>query len=105
MRPGVAHVSVRAGARATRARGAGGDFPLPEGALGRFPLQGQRAASPQVVGGMVVVGELTFGESMRHVFGCRREVVAVVVFWGLCARVVLLGLGHGRCLCIGCGLR
>ena len=63
-------------------RGAREDFPPREGAIARCPLQGQRAASPRVAGGLVVVGEVTLGESMRHVFGGVGGGVPVAVFRG-----------------------
>ena len=43
--------------------------PPREGVFGRCPLQGQLAVSLRVVGCMVVVGEETLSELMRHV--CR----------------------------------
>ena len=53
---------------------------------------------------MVVVEEVTLGESMWRVFGGGRGGVPIAVFRGPCARVVLLALGHRRRLCIGCGV-
>ena len=85
--------------------GAGQDFPPCEGAFRRCPLQGQRAASPRVVGGMVIIGKVTLCESMRHVFGGgqKRGPNRGLPRLGV-ARVVLLGLGQRRRLCIGCGV-
>ena len=40
-------------------RGTGKDFSTIEGAFSRCPLQGQRAASPRVVHGVVVVEKVT----------------------------------------------
>ena len=73
-------------------RGAGEDFPPREGALGRCSLQGQWAASPRVVNGMVVV---------VVAFGGGRAGVRIAFFRGGCARVLLLWLGQQQCVC-GC---
>ena len=58
-------------------RGAREDFPPREGAFGGCPLQGQFAASPRVVGGILVVGEGMLGELVRHAFGGRRGGVPI----------------------------
>ena len=53
---------------------------------------------------MVVVGEVTFGEPVRHAFGGGRGGVPIIFLqWG-CVCVVLLGLGQRQRLCIGCGV-
>ena len=83
---------------------AGEDFPPREGAFGRCPLQGQCAASPRVVGEMLVVGEVTFGEPVRHAFGGGCGGVPITFLRGGCVCVVLLGLGQRQRLCIGCGV-
>ena len=102
---GCACVSAFREPQVRQRHGAVEDFPPRGGAFGWCPLQGQRATSPRVVGGMVVVWEVTLRELMRHVFSGGHGGVQIAVFCGGCARVILLGLGQMRRLCIGCGVR
>ena len=90
MRRGTALLSLHLEPQVRERRGARKDIPTRERTFGRCPLQGR------VVGGMAVVGEVTFGEWMRHVFGEVPGWVPIVVFRGGCARVVLLGLAQRR---------
>ena len=53
---------------------------------------------------MVVVGEVTFGEPVRHAFGGGCGGVPITFLRGGCVCVVLLGLGQRQRPCIGCGV-
>ena len=93
MPAGCVCVSASRSHRYVSATVPGRTFPPREGAFGGCPLQGQCAASPRVVGGMVVVGEVTLGEPVRHAFGGGCGGVPITFLRGVCVCVVLLGLG------------
>ena len=69
-----------------------------------IPTAGAVCGVPAVVGGMVVVGEVTFGEPVRHAFGGGSGGVPITFLRGGCVCVVLLGQGQRQRLCIGSGV-